>query len=106
MSIVVVGDHITISYKGRRIEDGQVFDDTQRNGEPLSFTYGDKDQVMKGLEVAVHLLREGQEGSFIFPSEYAFSAKGIPDVLDPYMPVEYTVRLEKVQRSSTQQAAH
>lgn len=103
-NVVVQGDHLTISYKGRRIEDGQVFDDTQRNGEPLSFTYGDKDQVMKGLEVAVHLLREGQEGRFIFPSEYAFGAKGIPGVLDPYMPVEYTVRLEKVQRGSTPQA--
>ncbi len=104
-NVVVQGDHITISYKGRRIEDGQVFDDTQRNGEPLSFTYGDKDQVMQGLEVAVHLLREGQDGSFIFPSEYAFGAKGITGVLDPYMPVEYTVRLENVQRGPKPQAA-
>lgn len=104
-NVVVLGDHVTISYKGRRLEDGQVYDDTQRNGEPLSFTYGDKDQVMDGLEVAVHLLREGQEGSFIFPSEYAFGAKGIPGVLDPYMPVEYTVRLEKVQRGPKPHAA-
>ncbi|HRH70881.1 MAG: FKBP-type peptidyl-prolyl cis-trans isomerase [Flavobacteriales bacterium] len=102
---VVQGDQITISYRGRRLEDGQVFDDTQLNGEPLSFTYGDKDQVMQGLEIAVHLLREGQEGSFIFPSEYAFGAKGIPGVLDPYMPVEYTVRLEEVQRGAKPRAA-
>jgi len=104
-NVVVQGDHITISYKGRRIEDGQIFDDTDRNGEPLSFTYGDKDQVMKGLEIAVHLLREGQQGSFIFPSEYAFGAKGVAGVLDPYMPVEYTVRLDKVQRVSKPHAA-
>jgi FKBP-type peptidyl-prolyl cis-trans isomerase len=52
------------------------------------------------LEVAVHLLREGQLGTFLFPSEMAFGAKGIPGVLDPYMPVMYSVRLEKVERAS------
>lgn len=101
---VRIGDHVTIAYRGVRVEDGQVFDDTERNGHPLSFNYGDKDQVMNGLEVAVTLLRNGQEGRFIFPSTYAFGAKGIPGVLDPYMPVEYTVRLEDVQRGAKEQA--
>ena len=97
---VVHGDQVTISYTGIRVEDGAVFDDTRRNGAPLSFRFGDKDQVMQGLEVAVHLLREGQLGTFLFPSEMAFGAKGIPGVLDPYMPVMYSVRLEKVERAS------
>lgn len=97
---VVQGDVITISYRGQRIEDGQVFDDTGRNGAPLTFTFGDKDQVVNGIEVAVGLLREGQEGTFVLPSSYAFGEKGIPDVLDPYMPVVYTVRLVGVERAS------
>jgi hypothetical protein len=96
---VRLGDHVTIAYKGRRVEDGVLFDDTDRNGVEFSFRFGDKDQVMQGLEVAVHLLREGQQGSFLFPSEMAFGSKGIPAVLDPYMPVEYTVRLVKVERA-------
>jgi FKBP-type peptidyl-prolyl cis-trans isomerase len=97
---VQLGDQITISYEGRRLEDGLVFDDTDRNGAALSFNYGDKDQVINGLEVAVKLLREGQEGTFIFPSAYAFGAKGIPGVLDPYMPVEYSVKMERVERKA------
>lgn len=96
---IVVGDEVTISYKGSRLEDGQVFDDTRRNGAPFTFIYGDRDQVINGLEVAIQLLREGQEGTFIFPSLYAFGAKGIPGVLEPDMPVIYTVRLEKVARA-------
>jgi hypothetical protein len=96
---VVAGDRVTITYQGVRLEDGRVFDDTKRNGEAFTFIYGERDQVMHGLEIAVLLLREGQQGRFIFPSENAFGAKGIPGVLDPYMPVEYTVRLEKLQRS-------
>ncbi|MFZ1333130.1 MAG: FKBP-type peptidyl-prolyl cis-trans isomerase [Flavobacteriales bacterium] len=96
---VVKGDGVTISYKGICIENGKVFDDTDRNGEPLSFRFGDKDQVVLGLEVAIALLREGQEGSFLLPSSYAFGAKGIPGVLEPNMPVKYTVKLDRVVRA-------
>ena len=95
---VRLGEQVTITYPGARMEDGRVFDDTRRNGGAFSFRFGDPDQVMLGLETAVHLLREGQEGTFLFPSSMAFGAKGIPGVLDPYTPVVYTVRLEKVGR--------
>lgn len=98
-TVVAKGDGITISYKGVCIENGKVFDDTERNGEPLSFRFGDKDQVVSGLEVAISLLREGQEGSFLLPSEFAFGAKGIPGVLEPNMPVEYTVKIVRVDRA-------
>lgn len=94
------GDQVTISYTGRRLEDRQVFDDTERNGAPLTFTYGDKDQVMNGIEVALTLLREGQEGVFIFPSSFAFGEKGIPGILEPFMPVVYSVRLDHLERKS------
>lgn len=95
---VVVGDQITVAYQGRRLEDGKVFDEVTWKGSPLTFTYGDKDQVIQGLEVAIHLLREGQEGTFLLPSLYAFGTKGINGVLEPNMPVIYTVRLESVIR--------
>jgi hypothetical protein len=97
---IVPGDQVTITYEGRCLEDRKVFDDTGRNGAPLTFTYGDKDQVMNGIEVALTLLREGQEGAFVFPSTYAFGAKGIPAVLEPNMPVIYTIRLEHIGRVS------
>lgn len=97
---IQLGDKVTVSYSGRRLEDGSLFDDSARNGGPLSFTYGDKDQVINGIEVAITLLRKGQEGRFLFPSELAFGAKGIPGVLDPHMPVLYTVRLVGVERGS------
>lgn len=96
---VKAGEQVTITYSGARVEDGRVFDDTQRNGGPFSFRFGDPDQVMKGLETAVHLLREGQEGDFLFPSSMAFGAKGIDGVIEPYTPVVYTVRLVKVDRA-------
>ena len=96
---IVKGDGITVAYNGMCIENGKIFDDTEKNGEPLSFRFGDKDQVVSGLEVAISLLREGQQGSFLLPSEYAFGAKGIPGVLDPKMPVKYTVKIIRVDRA-------
>ena len=93
------GDVVTISYRGKNMEDGIVFDDTERNGMPLTFRMGDKDQVMKGLGYAIEILREGQEGIFLFPSEFAFGEKGVPGLVDPNMPVVYTVHLDKVERA-------
>ncbi|MDQ3101959.1 MAG: FKBP-type peptidyl-prolyl cis-trans isomerase [Bacteroidota bacterium] len=98
---VVKGDIVTISYTGKRLEDGSEFDSTEKNGGPMTFRFGDKDQVINGLEIAVLQLREGQQGEFLFPSEYAFGARGIESMIDPYTPVIYTVRLEEVQRAGT-----
>ncbi len=92
------GDQVTVSYKGLVLEDGRVIDSTDKNGSTFSWTYGDPDQVVKGLEVAVRLMREGQTGEFIFPSAYAFGARGVPGILDPWTAMRYTVKLERVQR--------
>ncbi|HMC98076.1 MAG TPA: FKBP-type peptidyl-prolyl cis-trans isomerase [Flavobacteriales bacterium] len=89
---------ISVSWLGCRLEDGQAFDDTRDHGSAFTFRYGDPDQVMKGIEVAVSLLCEGQEGRFIVPSSLAFGAKGIPGTLDPWTPVIYSVRIESVER--------
>lgn len=99
---VKAGDQVILAYTGRRLEDGQVFDDTQRNGMHMQFRFGDPDQVVKGIEVAVGLLREGQEGDFILPSELAFGEKGIAATLEPWTPVVYTVRLVSVVRGAEQ----
>jgi FKBP-type peptidyl-prolyl cis-trans isomerase FkpA len=95
---VRAGDVVTISYTGRRVEDGTIFDSTVNNGGPMTFRFGDKGQVVNGLEVAISLLREGQEGEFFLPSEYAFGSRGVEGMIEPYTPVLYGVRLEEVQR--------
>ncbi len=92
------GEIVTISYTGKLVEDGSVFDSSERNGGPLTFRFGDKGQVINGLEIAIKLLREGQEGEFFLPSDHAFGARGVEGMIAPYTPVLYTVRLESVER--------
>jgi FKBP-type peptidyl-prolyl cis-trans isomerase len=96
---VKAGERVTVEWSGARIDDGQVFDATARHGQPFVFRFGDPDQVVEGIAVAVSLLREGQEGEFILPSELAFGARGLPGLVDPGMPVRYTVRLLRVERA-------
>jgi FKBP-type peptidyl-prolyl cis-trans isomerase len=43
-------------------------------------------------------LREGGVGQFILPSAYAFGARGVPGVVDPYTPVLYRVSVVRVGR--------
>lgn len=94
------GEIVTISYTGKLVEDGSVFDSSERNGGPLTFRFGDKGQVINGIEIAIKLLREGQEGDFFLPSEYAFGTRGVEGMIAPCTPVLYTVRLESVERSA------
>lgn len=92
------GDLVFVSWRGSRLEDGALIDDTHRSGGPFSFRYGDQDQVIKGIETAVMLLREGQEGEFLMPAELAFGARGVDGLVDPWSPVRYVVKLERVER--------
>ena len=94
------GDVVQIAYNGRRVEDGITVDDSHANGHDLVYRVGDQDQVIEGVAVAVHLLREGQEGTFIVPSSMAFGERGVPGIIDPWTPLVYSVRLVKVERST------
>lgn len=91
-----LGDRVMVSWTGRRLAEGTAFDER----ESFSWRFGDSDQVIKGIEVAVSLLREGQSGSFVIPSMLAFGPRGIPGTLDPSCPVLYQVALIRVERTA------
>lgn len=88
------GTPLLLHWEGFGLADGRRLDDTKLNGGAFHWSYGTPDQVLKGIEVAVSLLRPGQEGEFIFPSRMAFGERGLPGSLEPGMPVRYRVRVE------------
>lgn len=88
------GQVVTIAYTARFLEDGRLFDDTYSTKQPLTFRLGDPGQVIKGLEIAVHLLPDGGEGRFIIPSALAFGAEGSSSrIVPPWTPVLYDVEV-------------
>ena len=72
---IKIGDTITVNYEGRFLN-GKFFDSTIRRNQPFQFVYGTEWQVVKGLEEAIGMMREGEKSLFILPSELAFGTEG------------------------------
>ena len=68
METVQEGDTITVEYEGR-LEDGTVFDSSEKYEDPLEFTIGEG-QLIKGFENAIIGMVIGQEKEIkLEPSE-------------------------------------
>ncbi len=88
------GQVVTISYTGRFLGTAEVFDDTYTSQQPLTFRLGDPGQVLKGLEIAIHLLPNKGKGRFIIPSELAYGPTGSSShIVPPWTPVLYEVQV-------------
>ena len=88
------GQVVTIAYTARFLEDDRLFDDTYATGQPLTFRLGDPGQVIKGLEIAVHLMAKGDKGRFVIPSHLAFGPEGSSGlIVPPWTPVLYEVEV-------------
>ena len=68
------GDKVKIEYKGT-LDDGTVFDASEKHGEPLEFEVG-AGAVIPGFEKAVLGMEKGEEKKFTIPAKEAY---GEPD---------------------------
>ncbi len=67
------GDTVTIEYTGS-LEDGTVFDSSEKHGKPLEFTIGSK-QVIPGFENAVKGMEEGEEKTVTLQPKDAYGER-------------------------------
>jgi len=89
------GDEITITYKGYFIN-GLEFDNVSGK-TAFTFAYGSQGQVIKGLEIAIKTMREGQESKIIIPSQLAFGEEGSTTLIVPsFTTVIYDLEVVKV----------
>jgi FKBP-type peptidyl-prolyl cis-trans isomerase len=72
---IKAGDTITVHYEGRFFN-GKFFDSTRKRNEPFQFVYGQKWQVIPGLEEAIGMMRREEKSLFIIPSGLAFGQGG------------------------------
>ena len=92
---VKAGRMISLVYKGYFL-DGREFDATEKRS-PLEFIYGTEMQVIKGIQVAISSMREGDKSKIIIPSHFAFGEKGSSTgVVPPFTTVIYEVEIIKV----------
>lgn len=86
---------ISIAYKGYFL-DGRRFDSVSPEN-PLQFRLGDKEQIVPGLEMAIKMMRQGEEAKIIIPSQLAFGEKGsLLGIVPPYATLIYKVKIVEV----------
>lgn len=94
--LVALGDTVIVDYEGKFFN-GKFFDSTKKRMEPFSFVYGQKWQVIDGLEEAIGLMRQGQKALVILPSKLAFGKDGSSTgIIPPFTSVVFEVELLKI----------
>jgi peptidylprolyl isomerase len=87
------GDTVTLNYEGRFLN-GKFFDSTVRRKQPFQFVYGTEWQVVKGLEEAIGMMREGEKSLFILPSDLAFGTEGSSTgIIPPFTSLIFEVEI-------------
>ena len=90
------GDTITINYEGRFLN-GKFFDSTVKRNQPFQFVYGTEWQVVKGLEEAIGMMKEGEKSLVILPSDLAFGSEGSSTgMIPPFTSLIFEVEILKV----------
>ncbi len=90
-----VGNVAYIHYKGYFL-DGTEFDNTYTR-EPLEYRIGEKDQVIKGFELAIPKMNKGAKAKLIIPSYLAFGKNGSSSgIVPPNTTLIYEVELVKI----------
>lgn len=95
---VTIGDTITVNFEGRFFN-SKIFDSTKKRNEPFQFVYGQKWQVIEGLEEAIGMMKEGERSLFIIPSRLAFGEQGSSTgIIPPFTSVVFEVELIEVKK--------
>ncbi|QKG79788.1 FKBP-type peptidyl-prolyl cis-trans isomerase [Tenuifilum thalassicum] len=104
--IVEVGDTVTIHYEGRFLN-GKFFDSTRKRGEAFQFVYGQKWQVIPGLEEAIGRMREGEKAMLIVPSHLAFGQQGNSNGIIPaFTSVIFNLEIVEVKKGTPNETEH
>lgn len=90
------GDLLTIRYKGSFLN-GEVFDASTFEKEPLNFRLGEPGQVVRGIELALHEMRQGDRIQLLVPSKLAFGSKGSgAGIVGPFKTVTFALEILKI----------
>ena len=87
-------DEVTVHYTGKLLN-GTVFDSSVNRGEPATFPLN---RVIPGWTEGVQLMREGAKYTFFIPSDLAYGAGGVPNVIPPHSALIFEVELIKVNK--------
>merc|ERR1719388_786208 len=71
------GDEVTVHYVGTLQSDGSEFDSSRSRDKPFNFTLG-MGQVIKGWDLGVATMKQGELAKFTLAPEFAYGESGSP----------------------------
>merc|ERR1719421_998448 len=83
------GDEVTVHYVGTLEADGSEFDSSRSRDSPFQFSLG-QGQVIKGWDLGVATMKQGEKAKFTLAPEYAYGESGSP----PKIPANATLVFE------------
>lgn len=99
----IAGRRVVIDYEGFTT-DKRLFDSTVKRSEPFDFELGQQGQVLRGIEILLQQMREGEEVLAVIPPELAFQNGSSDGTIPPNTVVMYNVKLRKVIDNETADA--
>ena len=90
------GDSVYVHYIGY-LPDGKIFDTSLSNKAPFSFKLGDQ-QIIKGWNKGITLMREGEKVRFIIPWKLAYGKEGFSSKIPPKTDLTFDIELVKVKK--------
>ena len=88
------GDVVKVHYAGK-LTNGTEFDSSFKRNQPIEIPIG-VGQVIKGWDEGILLLNEGDEATFLIPSDLGYGARGAGGVIPPNATLIFDVALVRV----------
>lgn len=85
-------DFVTMHFTGY-LEDGEVFETTERSGQPVTFQLGAGEFNLEGWEIGMQGMREGGKRELVLPPDMAAGEEGINGLIPPNEIVTLEVEL-------------
>ena len=92
------GYKVTVHYKGM-LRNGKIFDNSWEKGKPITFTVG-KGSVIKGWDIIIKKIKLGEKVRVVIPSNLAYGAKGIGNIIKPFSDLIFIIKLLKINNIS------
>lgn len=90
--VAKAGDIVLVFYTGK-LDNGTVFDSTDKNGgRPFKFTLG-AGQVIKGWDQGVAGMKIGEKRQLVIPPDLAYGAQGAGGTIPPNATLTFEVQL-------------
>jgi FKBP-type peptidyl-prolyl cis-trans isomerase len=97
----VIHDKVRVNYRGTLI-DGTEFDSSFKRGQPAVFAVGG---VIPGWNEAMQLMPVGSNWQLFIPSELAYGARGVENLIGPNAVLIFEVELLAIEESAPKENA-